>query len=361
MSLKRATLRFAKRANVLDAEARQRLVRRSLRLIKRRLPTLDRTVRAMRAALEERYLRRSTATAVVLDLGAFPYMGFGASLGWIHMGHLARVALSAPLYVINADRWPFGGGNADCSLELFLQFPLAQIADATDVPAGSLRIEVNNWSNLRRWGYFDDLDWPTCLYGLRPAGFADLDSFRRSLLSETYRLTDFARDNVRSRMAFVPERYLAWHVRRGDKTAGRWQEDYAVPLEMYAQATQKIYQRDPAAPRYLVICTDSEQVIKDARQVLRSFPGGLEVVHDPNEKRWDGYCALQRTGQITNKEDMVGEALTAQKVIEILRGAHSIIGCDSSYLFRVASMLRVDASGVTSLSANRAWKPYYPI
>jgi hypothetical protein len=347
--------------NLISPEARERLVRRGVRKFRRHAPALDRMVRAARAALELRYLRGQQELPIVVDIGRFPYMGFGASIGWLHAAYVARELLSVPLYIVNPDRWPFGGRDSRCSLGQFIEFPESQVLMQTQLPPKFLPFEVGHWDNLRRWGYFDDLEWPNCLFGRKPHEYPELEDFRRAVFAKTYQPTRYTHQQVEGMLGFLPQRYMAWHVRRGDKTSGRWQEDAPVPVEDYARATALIYEQQPDAPRRVVVCTDSDKVIAQARDAMRTIPGGAEIVHDPREKRWDGYCALQRSGKITDIDVMVEEVLTSQKVIEILRGAHTLIGCNSSCLFRVASLLRPDGSAVISLSENKAWKKYFPI
>ena len=57
---------------------------------------------------------------------------------------------------------------------------------------------------------------------------------------------------------------------------------------------------------------------------------------------------------------MIEETLTAQKIGEILRGADVLVGCNSSYLFRVPALLRPPGA-VASLSENKAYRKYFPI
>ena len=343
------------------AENRERLIRRTVLKFRRHAPELDRLIRRTRAGLEPRYLRTRPARPIVVDIGKYPYMGLGASIGWLHAAYIAREVLGVPLFVTRPGSWPFGGRRPECGLDRFIQFPLAELRAAADVPPDATPFEVGSWANLRRWGYFDDLDWPYCLFGKKPAEYSSLEDFRRSVFRRTYQLTDDAQRQVTEMLGFMPGQHVAWHVRRGDKTSGPYREDLPVPLSVYAHETSRLYEMHPQAPRQIVVCSDSDEIIPEARIAARAIPGGAEIVHDAREKRWDGYSALHRSGKITDLDAMVQEVLTAQKVLQILRSAHTLIGCNSSLLFRVASLLRPDASGVISLSENKAWKKYYPI
>ena len=196
------------------------------------------------------------------------------------------------------------------------------------------------------------MHWSGCAFGYRPAGVASLEEYRRSVLARAYAPTEFSLTAVRSKLGFLPGRYVAWHVRRGDKTQGPAKEDDAIPLERYAQATNELLAGDPAPPSHVVICTDSPAVVEEAAQSTLRL-GGMQVVFDPDEKRWDGYCALHRAGGIDRTDEMIAEVLTAQKIIEVLRGAECLVGCNSSYLFRVGAMLN-PGDRCISLGSGRA-------
>jgi hypothetical protein len=109
-----------------------------------------------------------------------------------------------------------------------------------------------------------------------------------------------------------------------------------------------------------VICTDSPDVLEEAAQSERLRDLRLEIVFDPDERRWDGYPALQRAGEVESTEEMLEEAITAQKVLEILRRADMLVGCNSSYLFRVPAMLSLHPH-VVSLSENKLFRKYFPV
>ncbi|HVT37240.1 MAG TPA: hypothetical protein VHE37_16770 [Nevskiaceae bacterium] len=313
----------------------------------------------LRARFEKRYARERDARFIEMDIARFPYMGFGATIGWIHAVYVACDMLGARLLVLNPSRWPFGGNTADGAIDRFLEFPEADLRQAST--PGALPYQIGSWDNLRCWGYYDPLDLPTCTFGYRPPRFATLDDYRRDLMRRMYRPTAFVRGELDRALDFCPSRYIAWHARRGDKTSGVWKEDEAVPLSRYCEETRAILQRDPAAPRVVVLCSDSPLVLDEARDEARRMGLEVEFIADPAEKRWDGYCALQRTGKITSTAEVVAEVLTAQKNIEVMRAAEYLLGCNSSCLFRVAALLRADGDTVTSFSENKVYKKYYPI
>ena len=308
-------------------------------------------LRRIKQRLKPRRLRERGATAVRLDVARLPYMGFGATVSWLQMAHVAADALGARLHVANCDQWPFGGRRAECALDRFLEVP-------ADTPGPAIEFDPGNRQNLAQWGYYDELHWSGCAFGYRPAAFASLEAYRRNVLARVYRPTGHAREAVAAQLAFLPERFIAWHVRRGDKTAGPAKEDEAVPLERYAHATALLLRDATDPPAALVVCTDSPDVIAQARDVAAGL--GLRLVVDEREKRWDGYCALHRSGEITDVNEMVAEVLTAQKVIEILRRAHGLVGCNSSYLYRVGAMLQ-GSGRAASLSENKTFRPYFPL
>jgi hypothetical protein len=302
-----------------------------------------------------RYLRRpGRYDAVLVDVAKFPYMGFGATVSWVHMAEVAADAMGVPLLFANPDQWPFGGRRQECALDRFLAL---RVVDPADVGRPAEFVPGDD-ENMRRWGYFDELHEPTCAFGYRD-GFDDLEEYRRALLARTYAPAAFAADAIAERLGFLPERYAAWHVRRGDKVAGPNKEDAVVGLDEYARATAELLERQPDPPRQLVICTDSPAVLEEAEasEGLRRLD--LEVVFDPDEKRWDGYCDIHRAGGVTDTNEMVEECLTAQKVLDILRRAELLVGANSSYLFRVPAML--NAAPHVSLSENKVYRRYFPI
>jgi hypothetical protein len=307
-------------------------------------------LRHLKSRFKRRHLRTRRHDGVHLDVGGMPYMGFGATVAWLQMAVVAADALGVPLTVQRPQQWPFGGRRAECALDRFLELPVAAPA------ARSVAFDPGSRENLARWGYYDELDWDGCLFGYRPQAGAGLEDYRRAVLARAYRPTSFAREAIAVQARFLPARYVAWHVRRGDKTAGPAKEDEAVPLERYVEATRELLRAGPAT--HLVICTDAADVVTQARALASTL--GLTLAIDPDEKRWDGYCAIHRAGGITDVADMVAEVLTAQKNLEILRHADALVGCNSSYLFRVAALLQQPARAI-SLSENKRFRRYYPL
>ena len=330
------------------------------------MPELRATPRRMRNAVrrlkswpEGRYLRRPRYDAVVVDVEQFPYMGFGATVGWVHMAQVAADAVGAPLWFVNPDKWPFGGRRPECALDRFLELSVADWPELEGKRWVPFQPGLGDKLNMRRWGFLDELHWPYCAFGYR-GGFDSLEAYRRSLLARGYVPTEFALDEIARRVGFVPPRYAAWHVRRGDKVRGPNREDDAVGIDSYVEATAELLESHPDPPSHLVICTDSPDVLEEsaASEPLRAL--GLEIVFDPAEKRWDGYCDLHREGGVESTDEMLEEAITAQKNIEILRGADLLVGCNSSCLFRVPAMLTAHPH-VASLSENKVYRKYYPI
>jgi hypothetical protein len=304
-------------------------------------------------------MRRPRYDAVVTDVARFPYMGFGATVSWVHMAQVAADAVDAPLLFVNPAEWPFGGRRPECALDRFLEVSVADPGELAGRRCAPFQPGLGDQPEMRRWGYLDELDSPYCAFGYRD-GFDDLEEYRRSIMARGYRPTEFAREEVARRLGFLPSRYAAWHVRRGDKVRGPNKEDDVVSLDSYVEATARLLADHPDPPRKLVICTDSPDVLDEAHasEPLRDL--GLEVVYDPEEKRWDGYCDLHRDGQVESTDEMLEEIVTAQKVVEILRGADVLVGSNSSYLFRVPAML-VTHPRVVSLSENRVYRKYFPI
>lgn len=315
--------------------------------------------RRAQAMCETRYLRRRHADFIELDVGKFAYMGFGASIGWTQAAYLAADALGAKVLVLNPNAWPFGGRHKACALDRFISFPEAEIRHAET--RGAIPIVASDFDNFRKWGYYDSLTWPTCLFGYTPENFDSLEAYRRSVLARMYQPTEFAMGQITPRLNYLPAAYFAWHIRRGDKTSGLWKEDDAVPIKEYAKATTAVLERNPGAPRTIVICSDSMQAVDEARSVASRIAGGMEVIYDTGEKRWNGYCELHRTGKISDVQDMVEEVLTAQTVVETMRRADYLIGCNSSCLFRLGALLNDNAKNVISLSENKVFKKWYPI
>jgi hypothetical protein len=315
--------------------------------------------RRLRSWPEGRYLRRPRYDAVVVDVEDFPYMGFGATVGWVHMAQVAADAVGAPLLFVNPDRWPFGGRRPECALDRFLELAVVDPAELEDRRWVPFQPGLGDKLNMRRWGFVDELHWPHNAFGYRD-GFDSLEDYRRSVLAREYRPTEFAMEEIAGRIGFLPPRYAAWHVRRGDKVRGPNREDDAVGLESYVAATAELLERHPAPPTHLVICTDSPDVLAEAARSEPLRDLGLEIVFDPEERRWDGYCDIHRAGGVESIDDMLEEAITAQKIIEILRGADLLVGCNSSCLFRVPAML-TEHPHVASLSENKVYRKYFPI
>lgn len=326
-------------------------------------PTLQKLrshLRRPTSLIQERYLRGAGKNTIVMDVAKFPYMGFGATISWVHMAYVACDALGAQLQVINSDQWPFGGKRAECALSRFIHLPTESLG-ADLVGNRFVNFDPGNQVNLERWGYYDELHWKTSLFGYKPASFSSLELYRRSILARAYVPTDFSKAVVNKRLNFLPESYVAWHIRRGDKTSGPAKEDDAVSVAQYANATEQLLLDAPRPPRHIVISTDSDQALEEAMAIAPKIGLGMTVVFDDDEKRWDGYCALHRAGKINDVETMVTEVLTAQKIIEIFRRANYLVGCNSSYLFRVGSMLQISDQTAVSLSENKSFKKYYPI
>lgn len=316
------------------------------------LERLRAVARRAKNRFKPRHLRRRDVRAIRLDIARLPYMGFGATVAWLHMAHVAADALGASLQVVNPGRWPFGGRLAACPLDRFVQLPLDERAGpVTEFDPGSK-------SNLAEWGYHDDLAWSGCLFGFKPRTYASLETYRRHVLARAYLPTPESQAAIASRLGFLPPRYLAWHVRRGDKTAGPAKEDDPVPLERYADATEAIMRTAAERPTTLVVCTDSPDVIEESRRLAPALD--LQFAIDEQERRWDGYCAVHRTGAIQDADTMIAEVWTAQKVIEILRRAEHLVGCNSSYLYRVGAMLQSRQQAL-SLSENKTFRPYFPL
>lgn len=313
---------------------------------------LHTALRQFKSRIRKRHLRAPSPAGVGFDVADLPYMGFGATVAWLHMAQVASDALRAPLQVTRPAGWPFGGGNDRCALDRFLEVPVVD-----SLSHGSIPLAPADKRNLAAWGYYDERSWSGCLFGHVGPGHASLESYRRAVLARGYRPTAESVATVADRLDFLPPRYIAWHIRRGDKTSGPAKEDDAVGLERYVQATARMIDSGDS-PRHLVVCSDSPDVIEESRGAARQL--GLELVVDERERRWDGYCALHRGGAIQDPAVMEEEVFTAQKIIEIFRRAHALVGCNSSYLFRVGALLQPAARAV-SLSENKKFRPYFPL
>lgn len=313
-------------------------------------------------SLRPRYMRRRRVAVIEVDVGKFPYMGYGATVAWLQAAYIAADYHQAKLVILRPECWPFGGGEPSNALGRYLKLPNADMPPGDNKSRGkTLSFNCGSDKNRRRWGYFDDLHEPYCLFGYKPRGAVSLESYRRQQLKLCYQLQPKALEEVGRRLTFLPGRYLVWHLRRGDKTSGPYRECVPVSVDHYVDATQALHRRIENLTTNIVICTDSPETLDEAAKAVRDRLVGHELFFDSDEKRWDGYCALHREGKLDGQNVVESEIYTAQKIVEIFRHSEALIGCNSSYIFRVGAMLRDDDKTTVSLGENELFRQYYPL
>jgi len=136
------------------------------------------------------------------------------------------------------------------------------------------------------------------------------------------------------------EKYIAIHIRRGDKTSGPWKEADGIALERYLSALKNYVQEYINCPIIAFIITDSETVIQEVSQLVDDYKKyNINIKWDPAEIRRDGYSyKLHKFGY--SDSERIDEITIFMKNMYIMEHSDKIIGSRMSFFFITGELLR---------------------
>ena len=177
----------------------------------------------------------------------------------------------------------------------------------------------------------------------------DIDKFfyRSELVKKIYIPKDIYIEKVNKyindNLPFLSDnRYIAVHIRRGDKVSGPWKEGESIQMEKYLSII-KLYGKlvnSKDNPFIAFIITDSDQVLSEISNYINEYKNyGIRFKWDKNEKRRDGYCyKLFKYGYDDN--EISDEIFIFMKNMQIMYNSMEMVGARMSFLFIVAELLR---------------------
>jgi hypothetical protein len=182
--------------------------------------------------------------------------------------------------------------------------------------------------------------------------------YRSKLMREIYKpnkkFTDDISKHILKYLPFLEnEKYIAIHIRRGDKTAGPWKESDPISVQQYLKSLKEYVDKNIDYPIIAYVITDSEEVIKEISANVELYEKcNIFLKWDQNETRRDGYSyKLYKYGY--NDTDRVDEIFTFMKNLYIMQLAIKLIGSRMSFYFITAELLRGQKE--ISLSDNKKY------
>ena len=142
-------------------------------------------------------------------------------------------------------------------------------------------------------------------------------------------------------LGLEPGRFIALHVRRGDKSHG---EGRAIPLRAYFERAELA--RRSSAVRgccdVVYVAHDDESLATEIRDEAERR--GFRLVRDENETaaglRRGASLPTRAAGAVTASEEGVAEMMNCFKNMFIFAEAYTLVGADMSTYFRYARALR---------------------
>lgn len=167
---------------------------------------------------------------------------------------------------------------------------------------------------------------------------------------ELFVLNDFYKNAVEElveRSGFRPTD-IVLHLRLTDKVRphrGTVVESADVDLTWFTDEVKKVVANstargaepgtEPVVQQRVFVCTDDSHILDSVKTSL----DGIEVVWDTHEIRRGAFC-VSLFSESADSVEIFEEMLTFLKNVVIMTRASHLIGAHSSYLFRVASILR---------------------
>jgi hypothetical protein len=141
----------------------------------------------------------------------------------------------------------------------------------------------------------------------------------------------------------LPDRYMATHVRRGDKVAGRLRESSPISSDRYLRAAATHAER--SGDQYLLVVSDSDQVLDEFLAAEKRMKTRLAILWDDTERRFEGYSLRVLDDELDEEAHCLEETFRAFKNTQLLRRSSFLIGTKASWFFRVAQRLRSSTPG----------------
>ena len=165
-------------------------------------------------------------------------------------------------------------------------------------------------------------------------------SFKSLCLRYLYKPQQWVTEGVASDVArlALPDRYMAAHVRRGDKIAGRLRESNLITAGRYLRAAATHAER--SGDQYLLVVSDNDQVLDECLAAEKRLKTRLTILWDDTERRFDGYALRVLDGELDEDALCLEETLTAFKNTQLLAESSFLIGTKASWFFRLPQRLR---------------------
>ena len=181
---------------------------------------------------------------------------------------------------------------------------------------------------------------------------------RSKLMKDLYKPQKIFLDNIinytKNELPYLENnKYIAIHIRRGDKTSGPWKESNAIDVKQYLHALDEYIISCQDKVSTVFIITDSQNVINEISPYVAEYQNkGITIFWDKNEIRRDGYSyKLYKYGY--SDSERIDEITTFMKNMHIMQNSTKIIGSRMSYFFMTAELLK--GTKEISLSDNKRY------
>ena len=164
--------------------------------------------------------------------------------------------------------------------------------------------------------------------------------FKNLCLRYLYKPQQWVAERVATEVArlALPDRYMAAHVRRGDKVFGRRRESSPISTDRYLRAAAA--HAEKSGDQYLLVVSDTDQVLDEFLAAEKRMKTRLTLLWDDTEQRLQGYALRLFDGELDEETQCLEETVTAFKNTQLLSRSSFLIGTKASWFFRVAQRLR---------------------
>ncbi|MEW8438206.1 MAG: hypothetical protein AB2689_08605 [Candidatus Thiodiazotropha taylori] len=278
-----------------------------------------------------------------LDISKMPYMGPGAFVTWLVFAICAAKLLGEKLFILNKSKWVWLENNKLSFDELF-DIPNTVTIDSNNQTESKLRYSTDCFNLQLRKRFIDERNY-----------LAFLDNIRKSSNLQK----QVARSIIRPlRNEVSCEKFALWIFRSGDKTIGPWREaDQLTNLKYFFDLSLNLGIYSELTNIYLI--GDSLKRLESVAQSISKYSKYTGTIkYNPKEIRSPWFGEQHRKKKV--ESEVIEKVLKATFVnFSIARQASRIVGPQSSYYFKVCSLL---STGTTiSLGQESKFNRFFPI